>query len=857
MDGSDLKILHRRDATIKAILDEESSVIKAAHFAGASGSEVVQRRTGLIDRVLRDVHERLSDPHPMPALLAVGGYGRGELNPFSDIDIMFLCRNESERQRSPEMLYALWDSGMDVGYSVRTIDECVDLARSDIKIRTSLMESRLIAGDTFLYEKFIKTMSSEIFYWRTEAFIADKISDRRTTRLKYGGSLYLREPNTKEGAGGLRDFHTALWVASARYRIHSLADLISIGTITEGQYAVFSRSRNFLWKLRNEIHYISGRKNDQLTFDLQERAARDFGYRDSAHLLAVERFMKTYFLHARNITEFSNIVMDAVLRKPGRRFFTRTRNLGVFSVMGKTLIPSSETLFLDNPAFILDAFEVMQTQHVIFSDRLKAMIRECRINDGLRNSQSAAARFIALLDNPDGLYETLSLMKELRFLGRYIPEFRSVQSLAKHDTYHKYTVDEHILFSIRSLQNLHGGRYPVLTTLLEAFKGLRHRWVLMLAALLHDLGKTFRSGHEHRGVELADRILARLGIAAEERWRILFLIRNHLVMASLSQRRELTDRKVIADFARLVEDRENLDMLYLLTYADISAVSPTAWTQWKAALLQELYLRTRGVLDQTAAAVEEEQARLIAASERIRTAAEGTFARQELDAIMISLPEEYILHTPSKKAVEHMGMMQRLPHEGLVIQHRHYPEKGYTELTVCAYDAYGMFYRTAGTLAAKNLNILRAQVHTTKVGVMIDTLQITDPDGNICPHEEVWESLKTELKAVLTGQRPVPEPGPYLFQRATPGTVTPSVEFENHVSDAFTIIDITARDRVGLLYDVTKTLYMLNLDIASAKIVTEGVRVMDSFYITDLLRNKITDTERMSRIREAVLKVLE
>ncbi len=854
---SDHKTASPQDSGIKALIEEEGALIREVHINGADGGQVVQRRTALIDRVLRLVYDRLAAGGPMPALLAVGGYGRGELNPHSDIDIMFLCRSENDRQRSPDMLYVLWDAGLDVGYSVRTTKECVSLAREDIKIRTSLLESRLIAGDSRLYEAFLNEMRGEAFYWRSPAFITEKISERNETRRKYGGSLYLREPNIKEGEGGLRDFHTALWISFVHFRISSLADLVEQGVITEGQYAVFLRSRNFLWRIRNEIHYLSGRKNDHLTFDLQESAARDFHYRDSLHLLAVERFMKAYFLHARNIREFSNIIADAVLRKPASRWFERTRTVGQFKIVGRTLVLASDDVCRQDPSQIVSAFEIAQSRHVAFSDKLKSQIRGCRISDEVRTSAAASTAFLSILNNLEGLAETLIVMKDLRFLGRYLPEFRAIQALAKHDYYHKYTVDEHILLAIRNLQNLWSGNYPGLASLFDALKALPKRWVLVLAVLLHDLGKAYRYGHEHRGVDLARQVLGRLGISGKDHDRILFLIENHLVMATLSQRRELTDRKVIVDFSRLVRDRENLMMLYLLTYADISAVNPTAWTQWRATLLQDLYLKTLAHLESNAQAVEEEKARLISASKKIHDAAAVLFTQEEIDDFLVSMSEQYIITTPTYKVIDHLNMVRRLPSEGLVLQYRHYPEKGYTELTVCAYDAYGMFYRTAGTIAAKKLSILRAQVFTSKKGVMIDTFQITDHEGNLCSYEDAWDSVNRDLRTSLTGGFRPPEPGLFVSSQALPGMVNPSVEFDNDTSDTFTIIDIMARDRVGFLYAVTKTLYDLNLDIGSAKIVTEGSRIMDSFYVTDLLRKKIIDKDRLEKIRGDLMRVIE
>ncbi len=838
------------------MLEEEVAAIRAAHFAGAGGSEIVQRRTALIDRTLRELHAQLSSSGPMPTLVAIGGYGRGELNPRSDIDIMFLYREEAERERSPELLYLLWDAGLDVGYSVRTVKECISLALQDIKIRTSLLESRLIAGDPALYESFQKSMRGEVFYWKAGAFINEKISDRNATRRKYGGSIYLREPNIKEGEGGLRDFHMAMWIAFVHFKVFTLDDLVAAGILTQGQYAVFLRSRNFLWRVRNEIHFLSERKNDHLTFDLQERAAADFHYRDSAHLLAVERFMKAYFLHARTIREFSNIIVDAVLRRPSNRWFERKLSIGPFSLVGRILFPASHDLCRSDPSLVMTAFEIAQQRHASFSDRMKSMIRGCRIDDTVRTSKTASRAFLSILNNPDGLSETLSLMKNLRLLGRYIPEFRPIQALARHDYYHLYTVDEHILLAIRNLQHLWTSGYPGLPTLVDAFKGLKKRWMLFLAVLIHDLGKAFRHNHEKEGVRLAESILARLDIEGDERERILFLVKNHLAMASLSQRRELTDRKVIADFSRLVRDRENLAMLYLLTYADVSAVNPNAWTQWKAALLQDLYVRTLMYLEKKVISEEEDKTRIAALIERIKDAARGTFTADEVTAFLSTMSDQYILYTAAAKILDHMEMMKRLPEEQLVIVHRHYSERGYTELTVCAYDAYGMFYRTAGAIASKNLNILRAQVYTSKDGVMLDTFQITDAEGNLYAYDDAWQSVRKELRSALMSKSRPPEPSLYSHRRKLAADITPAVEFDNDTSDSFTIIDITAQDRVGFLYHVTKALYDLNLDIGSAKIVTEGSRVMDSFYVTDLLRGKIIDELRLRKIRDALLEVL-
>lgn len=845
------------EGDIKSFLKEEEALIRSAHFRGAGGGEVVQRRTALIDRTLKAIYHSLVETASLPVLIAVGGYGRGELNPFSDIDILFLCRDEREREQTPRMLYALWDAGLDIGYSVRTISECIDLSRNDSKIRTSLLESRLLSGDPARYQEYQQQMQAEVFYRKPQSYITEKIAERNATRLKYGGSLYLREPNIKECSGGLRDFHSAGWLAFTRFRVSSFSGLVTQGIITSGQLATFYRARNFLWRLRNEIHYQSDRKNDQLTFDLQDSAARNFRFRDSAHLIAVERFMKVYFLNASVIQGFSHLVTERVLPVQKRSWFDRAQIIGPFTLAGKTLSPTTEDVIIARPELFMQAFEIYQSRHAVFSDRLKYLIGTCRLGDEVRTSADAARAFLSILDNPDRLYETLGLMKDLKYLGRYLPEFRAIQALARRDYYHTYTVDEHILMAIRGLEDVWQGRYPGLSSLYDAFKKLGRRWVLMLAVLLHDLGKACLTDHEHRGREIAEGILDRLGIAEVDRKRILFLIENHLIMTVLSQRRELSDQKVITEFARTVQDIENLNMLYLLTYADLSAVNPTAWSQWKAALLQDLYLRTLRTFEQTGSIEQDMLQETAARFLSLQTAARGSFEPDEIRSFIDAMPVHYLSRASVQKQLYHLEMFRHLLKENLVIRHRHRPDKGYTELTVCAYDAYGMFYRTAGTIAAKNLNVLRAQVYTGRNGVMIDSFQITDAEGKIVIYDEVWKTITADLREVLSGERKPPEPRPSQFDRAITAAVTVSVEFDNNSSDALTIIDIIAKDRVGLLYRITKCLYDLNLDIASAKIVTEGVRVMDSFYVSDLFRMKISDPERITKIKNALMKVLE
>lgn len=854
--GLTRKTLIAELTALKAALTEGETMLQADHSAGAGGNVIVQRRTALIDRALKDIYRLHETSYPLPTLVAIGGYGRGELNPFSDIDIMLLCRDERQRERASPLLYSFWDAGLDIGYSVRTAAECVELARNDVRIRTSLLESRFISGDTSFFESYLKRMHADVFQRKTAQFIAEKIAERSAARQKYGGSIYLREPNIKESPGGLRDVHMARWLAMSRYRISSFGDLVAHNIISPSELALYHRTLNFLWRVRNEIHYLSGRKNDQLTYDLQETAAKDFRYRDSFHLMAVERFMKSYFLHARNIQQFSRMITERCLPPPRRPAFGRPRSFDGFLVMGKTLLLPPGVSYAERPDKVLEGFEICRERGLVFSEGLRHLVLSIRIDEKGRGSEAMRKLFLALLDRPEGLSATLTLMRDLKFLGKYIPEFRAVQGLARHDYFHLFTVDEHILTALRVLEDLWAGRQQGLATLSHALHSLKRRWVLMFAVLLHDLGKFYRDHHDRRGGVIARKVLDRVGIEGGDRERILFLVESHLLMSDLSQRRELSDGAVITDFAAKVGDAENLSLLYLLTYADMAAVSPSSWTPWKATLLQDLYLRTLERFEHPVSRTEDGLQRLDALGKRMRTEAGDVYSAQELDAFLATMPRHYLLATPFESLLEHLALVRRLPEERLVIQHRHLRDRGCTELTICAYDAYGMFFRAAGTIAAHNLSIVRAKVFTARNGVMMDTFEITGADGSMVSHDEIWETVHCDLREALVNGRRPPESRITGYERKTPGIVLPSVSFDNVTSDTLTIIDITARDRVGLLYRIARTLFELNIDIASAKITTEGIKAIDAFYVGDLFGAKITDPDRMDKIRDALMAVL-
>jgi len=867
-------------AASKHFLNHYRAEIKEMHNAGASGSEVVRNLTAMTDTLVRKLFRSVTRDMVLAGrsrepltLMAVGGYGRGELNPYSDIDLMFLYSGKDQARVediAQKILYFLWDMRLDVGYSVRTLQDCVEMATADLTVRTALLDSRVIAGSRLLFKDFGKVMLTQILSKRSDSFIKEKVAELRKRREKYGSSVYLLEPNVKESEGGLRDLHTALWVAKIKYKIADVRELVIKGVMTEEEVASYNEALSYLWRIRNELHFHAGRKNDQLTFDAQVNLARFFGYKDEGKSLAVEEFMRDYYLHATRVEHLSSsLITKCSQREEGAMkiigyFIRRHVGEGFYIIKGELVIPDESVLHKE-PARLMKVFEYAQKHGVAISVSVKSLIRKNLhlVNDKFRRSREVNQSFFAILRSDKGVSETLQTMHHLEFLNRFIPEFGNIYCKVQHDLYHIYTVDTHSLFAVEEIEKLlrgdHAAELPLLTRLARE---VDKRELLILGVLFHDIGKGEGGGHADKGADMIPTIARRMGLSKEDAERLEFMVRSHLLMAHIAQRRDLHDDKMIIQFARQMEKSENLKMLYLLTYADIRAVGTDVWTEWKAMLLQELYEKSFNVLERG-------DFRLEARGERVRKVKRAVlemlgdgYPAAAVKEELKGMTNRHLLSNPPRIIAEQIKLLLALEHEKIITRLEHETEGGYSNFTICTLDIPGLFSMITGVMAANGINILGAQIHTSSNGKALDILQVNSPQGFLITDEGRWKRVEEDLRQVLTGKIQVARlvekrQRPTLLAEKVKPRFPARVEIDNEVSSDYTVIDIYTHDKVGILYQITSTLTELGLYIGVSKISTKVDQVADVFYVKDIFGHKITNPERLEEIRGRLLKAVE
>ena len=863
-------------AAFKAYLKEGQATIRACHEAGASGRQVLEMRTALIDaligRLLALAEAEFFRQHLRVAerlsVVAVGGYGRGEMNPASDVDVMFLYPWKASpyvQTVSERVLYALWDLGLEVGNAVRRITDAVKLAQQDLTVRTAFLDSRFLAGDRALFDEYERVIRKEVLYKDVAKFIDEKVRELRQRHEKFGGSVYILEPNVKEGQGGLRDVHTALWIAKAKYKIRELKDLKIKGLMTEREFTVVERSVDFLWRVRSELHYRSGRKNDRLTFDHQEAMPEALGIRGTKRSLAVERFMRAYYLRALAITEFADRIIAHCRARPSRArtlvgYLTQREVAPGFKLFNGELTVTSPTLFEERPAAIMEAFEHAARLGVPLSGYLEGLVRQSlgRIDAAFRRDPAVNASFRRLLELKRGVGTALRAMNRLHVLGAYVPEFGRLLCKMQHDVYHVYTVDEHLLKAVDQLRTLQKGeyteRFPQLTAIAEE---IQRPDLLILGVFLHDIGKGHGHGHVERGARIAVRVGTRMGYPPEDVAVLEFLALHHLTMSQLAQKRDLDDEKLIQSFARTMGSLERLRMLYLLTFADMRAVGPEVWTPWKGALLQELYEKAAAVLDGRTATVARPEERAAAARAEAAAKLGGEFDDAAREAYFKSLPPRYFLINDAEDIAAHARVALRQDDRPLATSLTHRPDRGHWELVVSTLDVPGLFAKIAGVLAGHNVNILSAQIHTRRDGHALDIFHLASPVTDALDDPQRWERVLADLEAAITGRLRVAD---LVARRQRPSVlggrprpkVATHVEIDNEASDTHTVIDVYAPDRIGLLYSITNALAATGLTIALAKVTTKGDRAEDVFYVTDIFGHKITSPSKLEDIRAAV-----
>lgn len=865
------------DAT-REFVDSQMERIRELTSQGASGTAVVLELTAAFDQLNDLLFQAVSadldqDAVDNCALLALGGYGRGEMNPKSDLDLMFFYEpagQDAAKVISDRMLYLLWDLNLDVGYSVRSVKDCLEQASQDATVRTAMMDARLLCGNPDLYATFETKVGQSLLTQDSNGFIKLKIIENEERQKKYGSSVYLLEPNLKEGEGGLRELHAAIWIARVKYKASSLQDLVIKGIVHEQQAEEIRAAYDYLWKIRNHLHFLGQRKSDQITFELQQQIAEVLGYTDSREGSAVEKFMQDYYTHAAHVEHLATSLIARATEREGSAnsiigfFARRSLEEGFIIIRGELYISDSELIKAD-PALMMKAFELAQRHEAKLSLALKRLIRENLhlINDKVRRSKRINQWFMDILSHHKGVGRTLRKMHHLHFLHSYIPEFKKIFCKVQFDLYHIYTVDIHSLFAVEEICRLWAGEYaesqPLLTQVAD---NIEKRNLLLLAILFHDIGKGSGKDHSTQGASMIPTIARRMGLNRENSQRLEFLVQHHLKMAHISQRRDMHDMKMIAQFAELMGMSENLRMLYLLTFADLRAVGPDVWSEWKGQLLQELYEKTFDVLEKGNFYQEKRSEKARNRKRKVREALLGEFPERRVNAAINSITTRYLLSYRSKDIIPHLRLALSRGKKTLAMQVEQKREAGYTELTLATIDSPGLFSLITGVMAAHSINILGAQIHTRKTGAVLDVLQVNSLVGGVVENPVKWQKVEADLVAAIEGRCRVDE---LIQKRQEPSYLKSTrqkprrpnkVEFDNEISDEYTVIDIFATDKVGLLYEITRTLKELGLYIVVSKIATKVDQAADVFYVRDIFGQKITEPDKIESIRKALLSRL-
>jgi [protein-PII] uridylyltransferase len=862
----------------KRFLKLETERLRMRHRFGLGGSEIATGRSYQIDMVVtracqvaaggadRVVQRELQQC----AVVALGGYGRGELAPFSDVDLLFLHPgrpSDAVARFVEQVLQILWDVGLTVGHSYRSPRECVAEAKDDLHSRTALTEARLVAGSSTLYQALLRQLETDLRNRRsTEAFLESMRTELAERGAKVGGAVCVLEPNVKEGLGGLRDLHAILWVGHARYGSRGLSGLHAEGWISEREYVAARRAYDFLSRVRNEAHFATGRKTDLLTLDLQPELARSLGYKAKGGLLPSELFMRDYFRRASELHEVRRGFMLIHLAPEPRRSlfgFRRPRSHKGFTVKDGKLHVRGEEL-KGGPMRILEAFAHAQGEGLDLSEELKRAIRERTeaIDRAFRSSRDATRAFLRLLERRGRVGPTLRAMHETGVLGRLLPEWARITFLVQHDFFHKYTVDEHTLKAVEALDEVATGTDHGLARLGKVFDEVGDAMPLYLGMLLHDIGKGRGAGHVVRGVKIAGGIFERLRLEAGAAENVRFLIDAHLEMSQLSQQRDLSEPGLAPAFAARVGSLERLNLLFLLTYADHRAVGPGIWNEWKASLLWELYDRARPHL-----AGGERRREDADRGERTRETAVAELLDEvpgdDVQRHFAMLPERYLRTTSADRMVRHFRLLRSLGERPAAVEWEELPERLCSELTVTAHDRPGLLASLTGTLTANGIDILSVDLFNRDDGLVIDTFIVSEVATHRPVAPERCARIARDLGEAAAGRldvgRAVEKWRASSARRPrrqwARGHREPAVRFDGEGSATATIVEVRAPDQPGLAYTIADTLAHLGLDITFAKIATAKALALDVFYVTDAAGRKLAP-EILGEVEDALLTAL-
>ena len=845
----------------------------------AAGHEIAAGHAFLIDQLVRVIFDHaVTHLYPAPnrtaaeriAVVAVGGYGRAEMCPHSDVDIAFLTPQRGTpwcEQVIETILYLLWDLGLKVGHSTRTPADMIRMARDDLTIRTALLESRYVWGDQALHDDAIGRFIDEVVRGAERQFVTQKLAERNARHKRMGDSRYVVEPNVKEGKGGLRDLQTLYWIGKHIHRVRVAAELVDVGLFTRTEYTSFRRAEGWLLAVRCHLHTVTGRAEDRLTFDLQRQIAERMKFVDRPGKSAVERFMQFYFLTAKRVGALTGIFLAHIDQEFAQKsrasgffagFRSRPRHLKGYIVQGGRIAAPSQDWFARDPVRLIEIFRLAEAEGVeVHPETMRLANRESgRIDAAVRDDPRANALFLDLLAGRNDPESALRWMNEANVFGRFVPDFGRVNAQMQFDMYHHYTVDEHTIRAIGLLCRIEKGElaadHPRATRLIHKVGSRRATYV---AVLLHDIAKGRGGDHSVLGAEVAERLCPRFGLSDGETALVAWLVREHLLMSATAFKRDLTDPQTIDDFVAKVQSAERLRHLMILTAVDIRAVGPGTWNSWKGQLLGELYdsaqeqLRLGHMRRGRAERVAERQER-VAALLGAATGLVERYGKTMGDAYWIAEPEDIAARNLQAYAAT------RGSGADLHIETAFYEARGATLVTVIAADHPGLFYRIAGGIHLAGGNIIDARIHTTREGWAVDNFLVQDPHGRPFHEPAQLKRLEASITDALANRielAPRLAQRPLAHGRAAAFDVRPRVVFDNKASGRFTVIEVNARDRPALLNRLARALFECGVIVHSAHITAYGERAADTFYVTDGTGSKLTAPDRLTRIEESLL----
>ena len=857
----------------KAVLLREREKIKRWHRAGAGGREVIQAHTGLIDQTIRQTVASL-DRLPQYAgaavtkqfaLVAVGGYGRGELNPCSDIDLLFILGKKTHPLTDEfiqDFISVLWGIDLEIGHSCRSVRDCLELAKTDLTVQTSMIEMRYLAGHPPLFEELGRALGKNVLKKNIGKFLSAKLNENRSRCGSSGEWLCHPEPDIKNGPGGLRDYHTVLWGVASQFGSLSLLEMGDSQVISEDELKSFNRSVNFFLRVRNELHYLLGKKSDVLRLTIQSGLAINLGYRNIDETDRVEQFMRDYFLHAQNIYNCSEIIFQRCLqtKRPYIRKVISNLNKkalgGGFCALKSVLHfeGNAAEAFAQNKRLLLEAFDLCRVHGLEIDSQLKRHIRNHRhlLDDAFLRETRAGEFLMSLLDTADA-GKILRLMHAVGILGKILPEFGHTHCLVKYDFYHRYTTDEHSLRMVRFLEHLAGTQEKDLGELAAIYKAHPRKRLLKLAALLHSLGKDPSRPTRERDSKTGSVLID--GLPAEEKETLTFLLDNLYEMTEIAFHQEIQHLSTIQAFAGKAGTVERLQLLYLITYAELKAVAPDTWTSWKKFLLAELYHFTKDYLEQPELLHKKRFSTRLA----IYRTLHADFFSWEIEQHLDLMPDDYWLTATPDEVAQHLRLLRLIGEKQFVLSSLFNETGAYHNVTLCYLKNDWTFKSMVAAITANNLNILGAQIFLRRDGVNIAALQVEGTDREDDSSEPIWAKVEKNLRDILENRQKTHEllaaRKRYIAKNVPQKAIIPKIQIDNMSNPAYTMIRVEARDHLGMLYKIVHALADFGVQVHRAKISCRGDRGIDVFYVS-LRGKKITFDRLLRQIKERLIGIL-